>query len=141
MAQQGHVVDRVRARDHPAHQRVTRHGTVVRRDAQVLVHQRPQHGGLARRITGISPAVETNQGLETYTIAGERGSGVIGINGATAQLIQVGDLVIVFSCLSTVSERSPLHEPTVVHIDATGSSWGLGWAAVLSGEYGAEDRF
>src|SRR5215203_7017439 len=33
--------------------------------------------------------------LTTYTIAGERGSGVIGINGAAAQLISEGDLVIV----------------------------------------------
>ena len=32
--------------------------------------------------------------LETYTIAGERGSGVIGINGAAARLVQPGDIVI-----------------------------------------------
>ena len=32
--------------------------------------------------------------LETYTIAGERGCGVIGINGAAARLVHPGDLVI-----------------------------------------------
>ena len=32
--------------------------------------------------------------LETYTIAGERGSGVIGINGAAARLVHPGDVVI-----------------------------------------------
>ena len=35
--------------------------------------------------------------LETYTIAGERGSGVIGINGAAAHLVSVGDLVILIT--------------------------------------------
>ena len=35
--------------------------------------------------------------LETYTIAGVRGSGVIGINGAAAHLVNVGDLVILMT--------------------------------------------
>src|ERR1044071_8309241 len=35
--------------------------------------------------------------LETYVIEGERGSGVIGINGAAARLIHPGDLVIIIS--------------------------------------------
>ena len=35
--------------------------------------------------------------LETYTIAGEPGSGVIGINGAAAHLVHPGDLVILIS--------------------------------------------
>ena len=35
--------------------------------------------------------------LETYVIAGERGSGVIGINGAAAHLVHPGDLVILIS--------------------------------------------
>src|SRR3954466_7348238 len=35
--------------------------------------------------------------LETYVIPGERGSGVIGINGAAAHLVQAGDLVIIIS--------------------------------------------
>ena len=35
--------------------------------------------------------------LETYTIAGERGSGVLGINGAAARLVHPGDLVILIA--------------------------------------------
>ena len=35
--------------------------------------------------------------LETYTIAGERGSGVIGINGAAARLVHPGDTVILIA--------------------------------------------
>ena len=33
--------------------------------------------------------------LDTYVFVGERGSGVIGINGAAAHLIHVGDIVII----------------------------------------------
>jgi aspartate 1-decarboxylase len=35
--------------------------------------------------------------LETYTIAGERGSGVLGINGAAAHLVHPGDVVILIA--------------------------------------------
>lgn len=56
--------------------------------------------------------------LETYTIAGERGSGVLGINGAAAHLIDIGDTVILitYAQMSTVEARE--FEPAVVHVDA-----------------------
>ncbi|MEO6531900.1 MAG: aspartate 1-decarboxylase [Specibacter sp.] len=56
--------------------------------------------------------------LETYTIAGVRGSGVIGINGAAAHLVGVGDLVILmtYAQMSTAEARDFL--PSVVHVDA-----------------------
>ncbi|MGH3413535.1 MAG: aspartate 1-decarboxylase [Marmoricola sp.] len=56
--------------------------------------------------------------LETYTIAGERGSGVIGINGAAAQLVQPGDLVILigYGQMETAEARS--YQPHVVFVDA-----------------------
>src|ERR687890_919432 len=38
--------------------------------------------------------------LETYVIAGERGSGVVGINGAAAHLVHPGDLVILIAYAS-----------------------------------------
>ncbi|MDU1347240.1 MAG: aspartate 1-decarboxylase, partial [Eikenella corrodens] len=43
--------------------------------------------------------VNNNNGerLETYTIAGERGSGEICLNGAAARLVQPGDVVIIMS--------------------------------------------
>ena len=56
--------------------------------------------------------------LETYTIAGERGSGVIGINGAAAHLVHPGDLVILigYGQMETAEARS--FEPHVVFVDA-----------------------
>ena len=41
--------------------------------------------------------IDNGARLETYTIAGERGSGVIGINGAAAHLVHPGDLVILIA--------------------------------------------
>lgn len=55
--------------------------------------------------------------LTTYAITGEAGSGVIGINGAAAHLINPGDLVIIMS-FRTVEQRSiGAHAPRVVHVD------------------------
>ncbi|GAA2199605.1 MULTISPECIES: aspartate 1-decarboxylase [Sinomonas] len=56
--------------------------------------------------------------LETYTIAGERGSGVIGINGAAAHLIHEGDLVILITYASMSDAEAREFVPTVVHVDA-----------------------
>jgi aspartate 1-decarboxylase len=53
--------------------------------------------------------------LETYTIAGERESGVIGINGAAAHLIHEGDVVILISYASMTREEAREYVPTVVH--------------------------
>jgi aspartate 1-decarboxylase len=56
--------------------------------------------------------------LETYTIAGERGSGVIGINGAAAHLVSPGDIVILigYGQMDTAEARS--FRPHVVFVDA-----------------------
>ena len=55
--------------------------------------------------------------LTTYAITGKAGSGVIGINGAAAHLINPGDLVIIMS-FRTVEDRSVAdHAPRVVHVD------------------------
>lgn len=56
--------------------------------------------------------------LETYTIAGERGSGVIGINGAAAHLAQEGDLVILITYAQMTTAEALDYVPTVVHVDA-----------------------
>ncbi|MCD2440825.1 aspartate 1-decarboxylase [Agromyces sp. SYSU K20354] len=55
--------------------------------------------------------------LETYVIEGERGSGVIGINGAAAHLVGVGDLVIVISYAHVDDVEIAEWAPTVVHVD------------------------
>jgi aspartate 1-decarboxylase len=56
--------------------------------------------------------------LETYTIAGERGSGVIGINGAAARLVHPGDLVILIGYGQMESAEARDHKPSVVFVDA-----------------------
>lgn len=55
--------------------------------------------------------------LETYTIAGERGSRVIGINGPAAHLVQQNDIVILISYAQMTTEEAKEHEPRVVHVD------------------------
>ncbi|GAB3119889.1 aspartate 1-decarboxylase [Streptomyces calidiresistens] len=56
--------------------------------------------------------------LETYTIEGERGSGVIGINGAAARLVAPGDLVILIAYAQVTDEEARSMKPRVVHVDA-----------------------
>ena len=55
--------------------------------------------------------------LETYTIAGERGSGVIGINGAAAHLMQENDIVILITYAQMTTEEAKSYEPKVDHVD------------------------
>src|SRR5881409_1581036 len=55
--------------------------------------------------------------LETYVIEGERGSGVIGINGAAAHLVNPGDLVIIISYAQVDDAEARELRPRVVHVD------------------------
>ena len=55
--------------------------------------------------------------LETYVIEGERGSGVIGINGAAAHLVHPGDLVIIISYAQVTDAEARALVPRVVHVD------------------------
>lgn len=56
--------------------------------------------------------------LETYTIAGERGCGVIGINGAAAHLMHVADVVILIAYGQFSTEEALDFEPRIVHVDS-----------------------
>jgi aspartate 1-decarboxylase len=56
--------------------------------------------------------------IETYVIPGERGSGVIGINGAAAHLVHPGDLVIIISYAMLDDAEARALKPRVVHVDA-----------------------
>lgn len=62
--------------------------------------------------------IENGNRFETYLIAGERGSGVVGVNGAAAHLAHVGDLVIVMSYAAMSDEEARGFAPSVVHVDA-----------------------
>jgi aspartate 1-decarboxylase len=56
--------------------------------------------------------------IETYAIPGERGSGVIGVNGAAAHLVHPGDLVIIISYAGLSDAEARALKPSVVHVDA-----------------------
>jgi aspartate 1-decarboxylase len=55
--------------------------------------------------------------IETYAIPGDRGSGVIGVNGAAAHLITPGDLVIIMSYAVFDDAEARSLEPRIVHVD------------------------
>ena len=55
--------------------------------------------------------------LETYAIAGERGTGVIGINGAAAHLVHPGDLVIIIAYGILNEQEVRDYAPHVVFVD------------------------
>ncbi|MCU0395327.1 MAG: aspartate 1-decarboxylase [Chitinophagaceae bacterium] len=58
--------------------------------------------------------VDNGNRLETYVIKGERGSGVISMNGAAARLVQPGDVVIIMSYAQMDFEQARHFEPRVV---------------------------
>ena len=64
--------------------------------------------------------VNNNNGarLETYVIAGERGSGVICLNGAAARLVQPGDVVIIMAYAWMTYEEAQGFKPAVVFPDS-----------------------
>jgi aspartate 1-decarboxylase len=62
--------------------------------------------------------VDNGSRFETYTIAGERGSGEVKVNGAAARLVHEGDTVIVVSYAGFDEEELMSHEPLVVHVDS-----------------------
>jgi aspartate 1-decarboxylase len=64
--------------------------------------------------------------LETYTIAGERGSGVLGINGAAAHLVHPGDLVILIGYAQMETAEARSFRPHVVFVDSDNRVVGRG---------------
>lgn len=75
-------------------------------------------------LAGILPGervqvVNNNNGsrLETYTIAGKRGSGVICLNGAAARKAQVGDTVIIIAYAMMDKQEASSLIPNVVMVD------------------------
>jgi len=63
--------------------------------------------------------VNNNNGerFETYTIRGERGSGVICLNGAAARRVQVGDIVIIISYALMTPEEAKTFKPIALFPD------------------------
>ncbi|MFJ7771007.1 aspartate 1-decarboxylase [Streptomyces sp. NPDC097107] len=61
--------------------------------------------------------IDNGNRLTTYVIEGARGSGVVGINGAAARLISVGDLVIIIAYATVSDEEARTLRPDVVFVD------------------------
>ncbi|QGQ46663.1 aspartate 1-decarboxylase [Metabacillus sediminilitoris] len=63
--------------------------------------------------------VNNNNGarFETYIIAGERGSGVVCLNGAAARLVQEGDIIIILTYTLIPEENVSSHNPKIAIMD------------------------
>lgn len=79
---------------------------LLREAAGFLVHEKVQ-------VVNIN----TGDRFETYVIEGERGSGVVCLNGAAARLGQPGDKVIVIAYALMEAKEAEEWRPVVVHVD------------------------
>ena len=61
--------------------------------------------------------VENGNRFETYAIPGERGSGVIGLNGAAVYQGSIGDRVIIFTFCHVPTDQIHLHRPMILIVD------------------------
>ena len=61
--------------------------------------------------------ITNGERFSTYIIKGERGSGVIGLNGAAARKVMVNDLIIIISYASMDFEEAKTFKPTIVFPD------------------------
>jgi aspartate 1-decarboxylase len=58
--------------------------------------------------------INNGERLETYVIKGEKGSGMICLNGPAARKAQVGDIVIIISYASMKFEKAKTFKPTII---------------------------
>ena len=61
--------------------------------------------------------IENGNRFETYTIAGEPGSGMICLNGAAARMVQTGDKIILMAYAQVTPEEASELRPTVLFVD------------------------
>jgi len=62
--------------------------------------------------------VNNGERFTTYIIKGERGSGMISVNGAAARKVQVGDRVIIAAYGQYSEQEAQNHKPQLVYLDA-----------------------
>ena len=74
--------------------------------AHILEYQRVEIANLAN-----------GERFATYTIAGERGSGIICLNGAAAHYVEVGDKVIIMCYAQVDDQEAAQMKPRVVFVD------------------------
>src|SRR5436190_20187003 len=63
--------------------------------------------------------INNGERLETYIIKGERGSGIICLNGPASRKVAVGDIIIVISYCQVTMEEYKKHNPVTVHVNAS----------------------
>ena len=56
--------------------------------------------------------------LVTYALAGERGTGIVRVNGGGAHLIHAGDVIIIATFTTMTTKRAKKYEPLVIFVDA-----------------------
>jgi aspartate 1-decarboxylase len=78
--------------------------------------------------------IDNGARLETYTIAGVRGSGDLCLNGAAARLVSPGDRVIVISYAEYDEAELAAHVPRVVHVDTANRQIDAATAESLAAE-------
>ena len=61
--------------------------------------------------------IDNGNRFETYTIAGEAGSGIICLNGAAARCVSEGDKIIIMAYAQMTPEEAKDHKPTVIFVD------------------------
>lgn len=62
--------------------------------------------------------INNGERIETYTIAGTRGSGMVCLNGPAARRVQVGDMVILIAYAQMTPEEAKGYTPTIVFPDS-----------------------
>lgn len=62
--------------------------------------------------------ITNGERLETYVIKGERGSGIISLNGAAARKAEIGDLIIIVSYASMDLKEAARFKPAIIFPDA-----------------------
>ena len=78
--------------------------------------------------------IDNGARLETYAIAGHRGSGDMCVNGAAARLVSPGDRIIVISYADYDQAELEGYEPRIVHVDAANRQVDAVTAELLAAE-------
>ncbi len=55
--------------------------------------------------------------FETYAIKGKKGSGIVCLNGATAHLGKIGDILTIFTFAQVTEEEISSHKPRMIRLD------------------------
>jgi aspartate 1-decarboxylase len=72
--------------------------------------------------------IQNGNRFQTYAIEGKRGSGVVGINGAAARLVQKGDTVIILAYRGVAEEETAEYRPRLVYVDEKNAIKSVGGA-------------